>query len=125
MNHIKIGILVLALTLPALVLAQGSGSTAPSKPADHGTRSAFDVTRSLKCKIVEVKVHTLVVEDPGGKRHEFTVERTTKLKADKKTELAGKKKIELKDLKSGYNVKIKYRAADQKLVEVRVVRSKA
>jgi hypothetical protein len=70
-------------------------------------------------------VHTLVVEDPGGKRHEFTVERTTKLKAGKKTELAGKKKIELKDLKSGYNVKIKYRAADQKLVEVRVVRSKA
>lgn len=125
MNHIKLGILVLVLTLPALALAQGSGSTAPRLPADHGTRSAFDVTRSLKCKIVEVKAHSIVVEERGGKRHEFTVESTTKLKADKKTELAGKKKIELNDLKSGYNVKIKYRASDQKLVEVRVVRSKA
>ncbi len=125
MNHIKIGILVLALTLPAPALAQGSGSTAPSTPGDHGTRSAFDVTRSLKCKIVGVQAHSIVVEEPGGKRHEFTVESATKLKADKKTELAGKKKIELKDLKSGYNVKIKYRAADQKLVEVRGVRSKA
>ncbi len=102
MKRISVAILFVALTLPALALAQ---SSAPEKD-----KSAFSVTRAARGKVVEVKSgERLTIEDPGGKRQEFKLDNATKIPAN---------------LKPGDQVKVTYRASDRTAVEVQRTGSK-
>ncbi len=114
----KIGTLLLVVLLPAAVFAQGSGST-------RG-RSPFGVTRAVTGTIAEINADDglLVVEDKKGRGYKFRIDSGTKFKADKKTELLGKKDISLSDFHTGRKVKITYRANDGKVREVRLKRTK-
>ena len=118
----KIGTLLLVVLLPAAALAQGSGSTR----GQPDTRSAFAVTRAVTGTIAEINADDglLVVEDKKDRRYEFRVDSGRKFKADKKTELRGKKDIALSDFHTGRKVKVTYRANDGKVREVRLKRTK-
>lgn len=130
MNEIRIGTLLLAFTLPGFAFAQGSGSTAPiagprGMPDEPAT--TFAVTRTLTGKIVKIDAakNSLLVEDDNGKRHEFKLSKDTRFKADKKTELEGRKHIALGDFEEGAPVRITYLASGDTATEVRLRRVKS
>jgi len=127
MNRFVISTLLLAFAWPRFAFAQGSGSTAPTTGprtigGDMGPAPAFAVTRTLTGKIVGIDAakNLLVVEDDGGKRHDFKLSKDTRFRADKKTELQGRKHIALGDFEVGAAVKITYLASGDAATEVRL-----
>lgn len=68
---------------------------------------------------IRLDSHEMVVE-VDGKQVGFKLDDRTAFKADKKTELAGRKKLKLDDFEMGQPVKITFRASDFKVVEVRL-----
>jgi hypothetical protein len=107
--------------------AQGSGN-APlaelgSADTDSDADSAFTVTRTLAGKILWVKkdVHDtlIVVEDSQGRRGVFTVNQKTRFRADRKTELASKRRISADDLQVGQMVRVSFVPDNGRVVRVR------
>lgn len=123
----KLIALLIVLVSPVLTLAQGSGSE-PRQPQPYGSDSPppFEVTRSFVGKILDIHAdaHTLVVEDKSGKKVQFSVDQHTEFKADKKTELAGRKNLKLDDFQKDQQVKVTVRTSDSKVIEVRLQREK-
>jgi len=128
MKATKLIALLILLASPALTLAQGSGSQPRQQPQPYGndTPAPFEVTRSFVGKILEIHTdsHTLVVEDKNGKKVQFGVNEHTEFKADKKTELAGRKNLKLDDFQKDQRVKVTIRSSDSKVIEVRLEREK-
>ncbi len=133
MNRVTVGTVLLAMALPALSFAQGSGGrTMPSQPGrvriDQATSgpSPYAVTRSLTGTIAEFNAdkHFIIIEDMKGKRQEFKLDANTRLKADKKTEYADKKNLSLGDFEPGQPVKITYLASNNMATELRLRREK-
>ena len=127
MKPIQMIVLMIVFVCPALALAQGSGSE-PRQPQPIGADSPppFEVTRSFVGKILDIHAdaHTLVVEDKNGKKVQFSVDQHTEFKADKKTELAGRKNLKLDDFQKDQLVKVTVRSSDSKVIEVRLEREK-
>jgi hypothetical protein len=117
---------VLLLGLPAGALAQGSGSHGPVvRPPTYGGDSLenFNVLRSFEGTlhaIDEKEAAVIVDEAKTGRRVSFLLDRKVKLKADKKSELGGRKDLSLADLKPGQPVKLTVRTTDAVVVELRV-----
>jgi len=131
MSRFKISTLLLAFAWPVFAFAQGSGSTAPTTGprtigGDMGEAPAFAVTRTLTGKIVGIEAaqNLLVVEDDGGKRHNFKLSKDTRFRADKNTELQGRKHLSLSNFDVGAAVKITYLASGDTATEVRLRRVK-
>ncbi len=129
MNRILIATLSLVLALPAWALAQGSGSSAPRRGgiAPDADAPAFAVTRTLTGKVASVDAvkNIIVVEDSKGKKYSIQLDKSTKLKADKKTEYAHKKNLSLADFETGQPVRITVLASNGMAIEVRMVKEKA
>jgi hypothetical protein len=127
MKPTKLIALLILLASPASTLAQGSGSQ-PRQPQPYGndTPAPFEVTRSFVGRILDIHTdsHTLVVEDKNGKKVQFSVDEHTEFKADKKTELAGRKNLKLDDFQKDQRVKVTIRSSDSKVIEVRLEREK-
>src|SRR5215469_3738355 len=89
MNRILLGFLCLAMSLPAVSVAQGSASLDSAMQIHGSGDSPFTVVRSVEGKIAEIKAdhHVIVIEDKRGKRFEFRIDDKTKFKADRRTEL--------------------------------------
>ncbi len=115
MKPTKLIALLILLASPASTLAQGSGSQ-PRQPQPYGndTPAPFEVTRSFVGRILDIHTdsHTLVVEDKNGKKVQFSVNEHTEFKADKKTELAGRKNLKLDDFQKDQLVKVTIRSSD-------------
>src|SRR6267142_3406719 len=104
-------ILLVAASMSGIAWAQGSGSTRSASPksggggADVGPDLSFMVTRTVKGKIAEIQKDdhgaVVIVEDSEGRRGAVKVNSKTRIKADKKTEYAGKKHISPDDLEVG------------------------
>lgn len=128
MNRILISTLSLVLALPALALAQGSRSSAPSvqPPGMGGDTPVFAVTRTLMGKVASVDAaqNTIVVEDGKGKKYSIKIEKDTKLRADKKTEYGHKKNLSLADFEAGQPVRVTLLASNGTAIEVRMVKEK-
>ena len=131
MSRFKISTVLLAFAWPVFAFAQGSGSTAPTTGprtigGDMGEAPAFAVTRTLTGKIVGIEAaqNLVVVEDDGGKRHNFKLSKDTRFRADKNTELQGRKHLSLGDFDVGAAVKITYLASGDTATEVRLRRVK-
>lgn len=126
MKRILMITMFVLFTLPVIATAQGSGS---SEGARHPSRSAgseasespFVVTRMVTAKIAEVnpEAGTLVLE-VNGKFSKIKIDRRTRLKADKKTEMGGKKKLSLADFGVGQTVRVTYIPSEDRIVEVRL-----
>jgi len=127
MKSTKLIALLILLASPASTLAQGSGSQPRQpQPYGHDTPPSFEVTRSFVGRILDIHTdsHTLVVEDKYGKKVQFGVDEHTEFKADKKTELAGRKNLKLDDFQKDQLVKVTIRSSDSKVIEVRLEREK-
>lgn len=114
------------LVLPAVATAQGSGSSEgaspPSRfPGSEANAQPFAVTRTIIAKIAEVNVEagTLVLET-DGKFAKIRIDRGTKLKADKKTELGSKKRLSLADFAVGQTVRVTFIPSEDRIIEVRL-----
>ncbi|HVT44276.1 MAG TPA: hypothetical protein VMT00_07790 [Thermoanaerobaculia bacterium] len=97
-----VAVIFFAVLFPASLGAQGSGSV-PS--------SDLVVTRDVTGTIFEIDLekNLVIVETEAKARYRFEIAKKTKLKAEKKSALAGKKKIELPDFQKGQPVRITYR----------------
>jgi|HubBroStandDraft_6_1064221.scaffolds.fasta_scaffold211593_2 hypothetical protein len=136
----------IGLALPGMALAQrggggGGGVPGPGTPGmsntGTGTRGTGTATtnpndstgtkyRSLTGTIVELNANenSLSVKSlKDGKVTAFTIFPKTKLKAEKKTELADKKDLKLEDFKPGETVEITY-MGDGSVSEVRLKHEK-
>ncbi len=125
MKHLLLSLTFLFFALPAVVMAQGSGSTAePPTPRSSGVEdiaTPFIVTRSVTAKIVEIDVEKgIFVVEHEGKLVNVKVDKKTRFKADKKSELGGRKSLSLADFFVGNTVKITFIPADGRIVEVRL-----
>ena len=112
------------MLLPGVALAQGSGAVGPA-PTGGGAAgiSAFEVTKTARVRVVSVsKDGPLVVRDEQGATVVAKLEKKVAVRADKGTELAGKKKIQLEDLEPGMLLKATYRASDMVVVELRILK---
>lgn len=133
MKRMRLAALLFFFAVPALTWAQGSGSRPqPSRPttipSDASSAPApFEVSRDVTGKILEIQVesHGLVVEDKDGKRVAFKLDGNTQFKADKKTELYGRKSLKLQDFESGQMVRVTFRPSDNKVLELRLRRVKS
>ncbi len=120
---------LLLFSLPAGVMAQGSGSvsrpTGPGGTGGYGS-APFAVTRSVTGTIAEIHAEkgVVVVQEKNGKRHVLKVGKKTQFKAGKKTAMAGKKHLSLTDFGPGQPVKITYLAADMTITQFRLRRAR-
>lgn len=119
---------MLTILLAITLLAQGSGSTAPSSGAEPPSldQSPFIVTKSVDATITEITPNVIVVREVNRKGkeriYEFRLEKKMSLSADKKTELgASKKKLTLQDLQAGMYVRITWRDGDLTVLALRVL----
>jgi hypothetical protein len=127
---LKLLAVFVALALPALAHAQGSGTSAVPRPPDlSGAEAAqpFAVTRSVTGRIARIDAanHLLIIEDDKGKHYELKLAKGTHFKADKKTELAGRKKLTIDDFEIGWAVKVTYLASDSTITELRLRKVKS
>jgi hypothetical protein len=117
--------LLMATCMAGLAVAQGSGnaSLAELGTADSNSDSPFLVTRTLAGKVLRVtkdgRETLIVVEDSQGRRGVFTVNQKSKFKADKNTELAGKKRISSDDLEAGQLVRVTFVPNTGRVVQIR------
>ena len=117
---------------PVVLSAQGSGGVSPSG-VGGGAGSAggiggspFDVTKTIKVRLVEIaKDGAIVVADNNGARHSVKLDKKVRIRADKDTEFAGKKNIEQDDLQPGMFLKMTYRASDLVALELRILKKPA
>jgi hypothetical protein len=122
-------LILFAIALFATVLASAQGSGGGSTgvgggggSTDFGT-SGFDVLKTVQLHVVEVRPDGgVVVVDEAGTRVAVKLDKHYVIKANKGTELAGKKKLAIADLQAGMLLKITYRAADLVAVELRIVK---
>ncbi len=98
---------------PSVARAQGSGAVG----GDPSGLSAipFVVTRSVNGIVAEIepKLRLIAIVDEKGRRHEFRVVADTRFFADKNTELAGKKELDLIDFQPGWPVRFTFRPDDK------------
>src|SRR6185295_1662754 len=113
--------------LCTLALAQqNEGRNATARPGSlsvevpTGDSRPYSRTVTAKLLRVESQDNILVVEDPKGGPLQVIVSKDTRLRADKKTELADKKDLTLADYKPGQFVKLTLRIEDNKVLEVRL-----
>jgi len=141
MNRNLITGLFLALALPASLIAQFGGprgpggggqgggpgvSTQPSpsdRPGpDMGRMPDYASTRSMDGNLaaIDADQRLIAVEDKSGKRYKVRLDDKTKYKADKKTELAGRKDLTLNDFHVGQPVRVTILASNNTVVELRL-----
>lgn len=119
---------LLVMALSALAFAQANeGRNAPTR-AGGGVLASEPETdnrpysRSTVGKVLKVNAdeHFIVIDEPKGGPITFIVDKNTRIKADKKTELGSKKDLTLADYRPGQTVKIVYRLEDRRALEVRL-----
>ena len=124
-------IIGMLLAFGATVLAQGGGRTigAPSSPTINPMTERLGedqapYSRSLVGTILSVDAASgsVVIENSRKARMEFTVDKKSRMRADRNTDLAGRTSLSLVDYKPGNPVKLIYRVSDHKVLEVRLRR---
>ena len=125
MKPLRLAAIWFSFFFPLMTLAQGSGHERPptSQPGSLPANEApFEVTKSFEGTILEIQLdaRVVVVGDKDGKRERFKVDDRTAFKADKKTELAGRKALKIGDFETGQPVKVTFRASDNSVLEMRL-----
>jgi hypothetical protein len=110
-------------------LAQGSGSSGSPEPIGQpgfpaGRDAPFIVTRTVKGTLAEINVdeNQLVVVDKKGNRVVLKAASDTEYKAARKTVLADKKDLTLRDFQIGQPVRVVYVPEKETAVEVRLLK---
>ena len=129
MKSIRLVALLSLLVFPALALAQDNcsvkrpdipGQTIAGSSAADSTSFAVLSTFAGKISEIGLDSHLLVVEDKDGNSVRFKLDDHTKFKADKRTELEGRKHLKLDDFEKGQTVKVVFSPSDNRVFEVRL-----
>ena len=122
---------LLLLPLTAAAFAQTpEGRTAPPRPGSLEvtvpTGDQQPYSKSVTGKILRITAEddAFVIDEPKMGQMKFVVNKDTRIRADKKTELGDKPDIKLSDYKPGQMLKVIYRVSDLKVLEVRLKESK-
>lgn len=118
-----------ALAASPALFAQGSGSTAPAPPAGAGVpERPFQVTKTSTGVLTSIRDGIVTLDDEKlrePRKLNVAVQDSIHVTADKRSELAGRKKLSLADLKAGMYVKITYLPETKSILEIRVLKPKA
>ena len=120
---------VLAMSVAAFSQAR-EGVRADPRPGSittaESTGAVRQYSKSITGKLLRVDAdnNEIIVQDVKTGQRRYLVEKDTRIKADKKTELGDKKDIKLADYKEGETVKLTIRLQDGKLLEVRLKETK-
>jgi spermidine/putrescine-binding protein len=120
---------ILVMSIAAFAQAN-EGLRAPARPGSIETAQATGAVRqyskSITVKLLRVDTdnNEIIVQDVKTGQRRFLVEKDTRIKADKKTELGDKHDIKLADYKEGQTVKLTIRLEDGKLLELRLKETK-
>ncbi len=117
---------VLFLAASGAAWAQGSGSVGPPPGGgDGGLQTPFEVVKTVSVKYLSAggDGNSIIVE-AEGKKLSMKLDKRYKIKANKGTEFAGKKRIELADLQAGILLKVTYRVSDMTAIELRILQEK-
>ena len=103
---------------------RGSTTHPPAHTTMDGTSDTYVTTRSVSGEVSEVNYYEgyIVVADPKRGFGKFYVGKKTRLRADKETPLADKKKLTLEDFQRGQTVKVTFWPDSFRATEVRVRR---
>jgi hypothetical protein len=137
MKLVLVGLL-LGTALCVNALGQGSRVPVPERnpinnPSANGSNGqtlgpgesgAYSHSVSGQVLTVDSAGNSMVV-NLQGKRMQLLIQKDTRLRADKNTELAGKTDISVADYKPGQTVKVIYRIADSKILEIKLKRPKS
>lgn len=117
------------LSFSRAALAQGSGSSGSSEPIGQpgfpaGREGPFIITRTVKGTLAEINTdeQQLVVVDKKGNRVVLATNPDTEYKAARKSALADKKDLTLRDFQIGQPVRVVYVAEKETAVEVRLLK---
>lgn len=120
----------LALSLlfgTAALWAQGSGSAGP--PASTGEpfpERPFEVTRTASGSLGRIEPGFLILDDEKqNEPRKLKLTSKVRITADKKSALAGRKKLTVDDLTAGLPLKVTYRPDNNEVIEIRVLKPKA
>lgn len=117
-THVSLATIALLL-LGSVAYAQSSGSIGTSK---------LSKMRDVKGSIYEIdlEINQLTVQVTPDRLIAFSLPDKIKLKADKKSPLAGKKKLELTDLQKDLFIKVSYRENEPAMaLEIRIMEQPA
>jgi hypothetical protein len=124
------------ITISATAAAQGR-IVAPANPTPDFNRTSDPMlermgrdpafySRSVTGAILKLdnNAGVLMIGKPDKSELAFVVDDKARLKADRETSLAGRKDLSLSDYRPGQTVKVVYRVADNKVLELRLKRPK-
>jgi hypothetical protein len=103
------------------LFAQGSGSTGPSAGSGK-SESPFNVTKVAKGKVLQAVSKGEMVVEVDGTRMSLRITESTEIKAEKGAKVQSPARVTVDDLKQGQMVRVKYRAADETALEVRILK---
>ena len=124
MRLLLIIVVLLAFGASASAQVDRSRSATKNNPMEEKSDDGQPYSRSVIGKILVINAEngSVAIESSRKGRLEFLVDKKTKMKADKNTDLAENKSISLNDYKPGDPVKIVYRVSDNKVLELRLRR---
>lgn len=120
---------LLLMGLSVVAFAQrDEGRNAPARPgggvlvAPAPDTDNRPYSRAIIGKVVSVDTekNEIVVDETKTGAIRFALSKNTRIKADKNTDLADRRDISLADYKPGQTVKVTYRLADNKVLEIRL-----
>ena len=118
--------LVLLLSTASLALASGSSGAVSSLPS-AGSEGAIDVTKNLKCTVIEVREGNVIKvrDDRSGDEHYIQLSEDIPLKAASKKQFGGRKNLEPSDLEIGQRILVTKRTDVDSVVRIKVLKKKA
>jgi hypothetical protein len=120
---------LLVMGLSAMAFAQqDEGRNAPGRAGGQPMvvpgpdRDSLPYSRSMTGKLLRVSAdeNVIVIDAPKAGPVKFALNKDIRTRADKNTDLANHRDISLADYKPGQIVKLTYRLADYKLLEIRL-----
>jgi len=115
---------ILAVLLTGLAYASGDSTPLPEAPSGVPlNNSSFRPTAILDCAVLEVRPErTLVLQEIESRdEHVVRLEEGVEIKARRKKDFDGRRRLEFSDLSEGQEVKVTVEADTGRLVEVRVM----
>jgi hypothetical protein len=120
---------LLVMGLSAVALAQqNEGRNAPARstggvliaPAPDTDNRPYSRAFTGRVLTVNTETNEIVVEQPKVGAIRLALNKSTRIKADKNTDLADRRDLSLADYKPGQTVKVTYRLSDNKVLEIRL-----
>ena len=113
------------ITLLALVAVPALASSPAARPVGYELNDPSTITVDIKCTIAQVDAagsRLVLVDHETETPHEVELDDTVKLRARKKKDFGGRKKLGLADLRVGQELKVTVLVADGSISKITVLK---